>query len=130
MLKVITLNDRICAHRDNAGHATEVPPNARLLFCNGQVGAKMDGTVPDDVGEQVEISFERIRAILEASGMGFQDIAKLTVYFTDAAHLDHFYRIHPRFMGDHNPPVVLLTVGPFPRPGVEIEIEALAAKAD
>jgi 2-iminobutanoate/2-iminopropanoate deaminase len=130
MIKVLTLNDRICAHRDNAGHATEVPPNARLLFCNGQVGARIDGTVPGDVGEQVEICFERIRVILKASRMGFQDIVKITVYFTAAAHLDHFYRIRPHFMGEHNPPVVLLCVGPFPRPGVEIEIEVVAAKAD
>ena len=130
MLKVLTLNDRICAHRDNAGHATEVPPGARLLFCNGQVGALPDGAVPNDVGEQIEISFDRIQAILEAADMGFQDIVKLTVYFTDAAHLDPFYRIRPRYMGEHNPPVALLTVGPFPRPGVEIEIEAVAAKVD
>ena len=33
-------------------------------------------------------------------------------------------------MGDHNPPTVLLVVGPFPRPGVQIEIEVVAAKVD
>ena len=48
MLTAHTLNDRICAHSHDAAHAMEVPPNARLLFCNGQVGARKDGTVPDD----------------------------------------------------------------------------------
>jgi len=130
MLNVLSLNDRICPHRDNAGHATEVPPNARLLFCNGQIGAEIDGTVPDDVGRQVEITFERIGVILEATAMGFEDIVKISVYFTDAAHLDHFYRIRPLYMAEHNPPTVLLNVGPFPRPGVEIEIEVIAAKVE
>jgi enamine deaminase RidA (YjgF/YER057c/UK114 family) len=129
MLKVHTLNDRIAAHREGAGHATEVPPNARLLFCNGQVGCRMDGTVPDDVGEQVTIAFERIKAILDAAAMTFQDVVKVTVYFTDPAHLDHFYARRKTYFGDHNPPAVLLTVGPFPRPGVEIEIEVTAAQA-
>jgi len=130
MLKVHTLNDRIGAHREGAGHATEVPPGARLLFCNGQVGCRMDGTVPDDVGEQAEIAFERIAAILEAGRMGFQDVVKITVYVTDPKHLDYYYRLRPRYMHEHNPPAVLLTVGPFPRPGVQIEIEVVAAKAD
>lgn len=130
MLKVHTLNDQICAHRDNAGHATEVPPNARLLFCNGQVGAMQDGTVPDEVPTQVGIIFERISAILSRADMGFQDIVKLTVYVTDTKWFDDFYDARPRFLGDHNPPTVLLVVGPFPRPGVQIEIEAVAAKAD
>lgn len=129
MLTVHTLNDQICAHRDNGGHATEVPPNSRLLFCNGQVGARPDATVPDDTGEQVEVIFERIKVILAAADMDFQDIVKLTVYVTDHAIFEDFYRLRGRYLGDHNPPVVLLTVGPFPRPGVEVEIEAVAAKA-
>jgi enamine deaminase RidA (YjgF/YER057c/UK114 family) len=33
-------------------------------------------------------------------------------------------------MGDHNPPATLLVVNKFPRPGVEVEIETIAAKAD
>ena len=130
MLKIHRLNEQICPHRDNAGHATEIPPGARLLFCNGQVGCLPDGTVPDDVGEQVKITFERIKAILEAANMGFEDIVKVTVYFTDPKHLDHYSRLRPEYMGAHNPPAVLLTVGPFPRPGIEIEVEVVAARID
>jgi enamine deaminase RidA (YjgF/YER057c/UK114 family) len=33
-------------------------------------------------------------------------------------------------MGDHNPPATLLVVNKFPRSGVEVEIETIAAKAD
>ena len=47
MLRVHTLNDRIRAHSTNAAHGVEVPAGARLLFCNGQVGARLDGTVPE-----------------------------------------------------------------------------------
>ena len=129
MNRVINIADQICGHRDGADHATEVPPNSRLLFCNGQVGALQDGTVPNDVGEQVTIAFDRIQAILEAGRMGFEDVVKIVVYFTDAKHLDHFYAQRNTYFGDHNPPAVLITVGPFPRPGVEIEIEVTAAKA-
>jgi enamine deaminase RidA (YjgF/YER057c/UK114 family) len=128
MVTVHTLNDQIRAHSHNAAHGVEIPPNARLLFCNGQVGARLDGTVPDDPQEQIEVIFERIRIILAASGMAYQDIVKLTVYVTDKSILDAYFRMRARVMGDHSPPATLLIVPAFPRPGVVAEIEAIAAK--
>jgi 2-iminobutanoate/2-iminopropanoate deaminase len=130
MLTVHTLNDRICAHSNNAAHGIEVPPNARILFCNGQVGARLDGTVPEDPLEQLEITFERIRVILAASNMTFENVVKFTIYVTDKSILDHYFHIRRRFMGDHNPPATLLVVKRFPRSGVEVEIETIAARAD
>jgi 2-iminobutanoate/2-iminopropanoate deaminase len=129
MLTVHALNDRICAHSHNAAHAMEVPPNARLLFCNGQVGTRLDGTVPEATLEQVEVIFERIRLILAASNMTFDDVVKFTVYVTDKSILDDYFRVRGRIMGDRSPPATLLVVNKFPRPGVEIEIETVAAKA-
>ena len=127
MLTAFTLNDRICAHSNNAAHAMEVGPNARILFCNGQVGARQDGTVPDDPREQVEVIFERIQVILAASNMTFRDVVKFTVYVTDKSILDSYHYARARFLGDHNPPATLLIVKDFPRSGVKVEIEAIAA---
>jgi enamine deaminase RidA (YjgF/YER057c/UK114 family) len=107
----------------------EVPSNARLLFCNGQVGARLDGTVPAGKLEQVQVIFERIRTILAASDMTFQDVVKLTVYVTDKSILSDYFNERARLMGDHNPPATLLIVDGFPRQGVQVEIEAVAAKA-
>ena len=129
MLTAHRLNDRICAHSNNAAHGVEVPANARILFCNGQVGARLDGTVPEDPGEQIAVIFERIRMILAASNMTFEDVVKFTVYVTDKSILNDYFRIRARIMGGHNPPATLLVVENFPRSGVKIEIETVAAKA-
>jgi 2-iminobutanoate/2-iminopropanoate deaminase len=130
MLTVHTLNDRICAHSHNAAHGTEVPPNARILFCNGQVGARPDGTVPEDPLKQIEVIFDRIDIILAASRMTFADVVKFTVYVTNKSILDDYFRVRGRIMGNHNPPATLLVVNKFPRSGIEVEIETIAAKAD
>ena len=130
MLTAHTLNDQICAHSNNAAHGTEVTPDARILFCNGQVGARLDGTVPQNPLEQIEVIFERIRIVLAASNMTFEDVVKFTVYVTDRSILDDYFGIRGRIMGDHNPPATLLVVKKFPRSGVEVEIETIAAKAD
>jgi enamine deaminase RidA (YjgF/YER057c/UK114 family) len=130
MSTVHTLKDRICPHSNNAAHGTEIPPNARLLFCNGQVGARLDGTVPEDPLEQIEVIFERIRIILAAANMTFEDVVKFTVYVTDKSILVDYFRVRGRLMGDRSPPATLLVVSEFPRSGVQVEIEAIAAKAD
>ena len=129
MVTFHTLNDQICAHSSNAAHGTEIPPNARILFCNGQVGARPDGTVPQDTRDQIEVIFERIGIILAAAGMTFADVVKFTVYVTDKTILDDYFRIRGRLMGEHNPPATLLIVDGFPRPGVQVEIETVAAKS-
>lgn len=130
MLKVHTLNDQIRAHSNNAGHATEVPANARTLYCNGQVGARLDGSIPDTPKEQIHVIFERIGAILAAANMSFQDVVKFTVYVTDGAFIADYLDVRGDYMGDHNPPATMLVVNPFPRAGIEVEIEAIAARVD
>jgi 2-iminobutanoate/2-iminopropanoate deaminase len=129
MLTVHTLNDRICAHSSNAAHGMEVPANAApVLQWTGW--ARLDGRVPDDPPEQIEVIFERIRIILAASNMTFEDVVKFTVYVTDKSILNGYFRLRERIMGDHNPPATLLIVKEFPRSGVAVEIETIAAKAD
>lgn len=130
MLRVHTLNDQICAHADNAAHGVEIPPGARLLFTNGQVGARPDASVPEDPAEQLEVIFERLRVVLASSGMDFSDVVKFTIYMTDKKIMDDYLRVRARHMKDHNPAATILVVGKFPRPGVEVEIEVVAAKAD
>jgi 2-iminobutanoate/2-iminopropanoate deaminase len=93
--------------------------------------ASSTSNYPREIAEsqQIEVIFERIRIILAASGMTFEDVVKFTVYVTDKAILDYYFRVRGRIMGDHNPPATLMVVNAFPRPGVEVEIETIAAKA-
>ena len=130
MLKVHTLDDQVRAHSNNAGHATEVPPHARWLYCNGQVGARLDGTIPGTPKEQIHVIFERIGTILGAANMSFSDVVKFSVYVTDGDIIADYLDVRGDYMGDHNPPATLLVVNPFPRAGIEVEIEAVAAKVD
>ncbi len=129
-LKIHTLNDEICPHTNNAAHGVEIPPGARVLYTNGQVGARPDRSVPDDPAEQVEVIFERLETILTASGMYFRDVVKFTVYVTDKRILDHYQRISQRVLAGHNPAATLLIVPGFPRAGIQVEIEAIAARVD
>ncbi len=129
MLKVHVL-DQLHHHRSNVAHGVQVPAGARLLFTNGQVGTKPDGSTPEATAEQVEVIFERLMAVLKAADMTLNDIVRFDVYVTDRAHIDPFADVRDRVMGDHKPGATLLVVNGLARPELKIEIEAVAAKVD
>ncbi len=129
MLKVHVL-DELHHHRSNVAHGVEVPAGARLLFTNGQVGTKPDGSTPEATAAQVEVIFERLKAVLKAADMTLNDIVRFDVYMTDRADIDPFAEVRDRVMGDHKPGATLLVVNGLARPELKIEIEAVAAKVD
>ena len=129
MLKVHVL-DQLHHHRSNVAHGVEVPAGARLLFTNGQVGTKPDGSTPEVTAEQVEVIFDRLKAVLKAAGMTLNDIVCFDVYVTDRADIDPFAEVRDRIMGDHKPEATQLVVNGLARPELKIETEAVAAKVD
>ena len=129
MLKVHVL-DQLHHHRSNVAHGVEVPAGARLLFTNGQVGTKPDGSTPEATAEQVEVIFDRLKAVLKAADMTLYDIVRFDVYVTDRADIDPFAQVRDRIMGDHKPGATLLVVNGLARPELKIEIEAVATKVD
>ena len=129
MLKLHVL-DRLYRHSSNVAHGVEVPAGARLLFTNGQVGTRPDGTTPETTAGQIEVAFERLGAVLEAARMTFADVVRFDVYFTDRVDVGTFVGIRDRVMGDHKPGATFIVVKGLARPDLKIEVEAVAAKAD
>ena len=129
MLKVHIL-DELYHHSSNVAHGVEVPAGARLLFTNGQVGTKRDGTTPKTTAEQAEVVFARVEAVLAAANMVLSDIVRLTVFLTDQEDVGTFVKARDRVMGDHKPGAIILVVKALARPELKIEIEAIAARVD
>lgn len=129
MLKTHVLGD-LYRHSSNVAHAVEVPAGARLLFTNGQVGTRADGTTPPTTAEQAQVVFARLRDILAAADMGLQDVVRFDVYLTDQADVATFVTERDDVMGSHKPGATILVVKGLARPELRIEIEAVAAKVD
>jgi enamine deaminase RidA (YjgF/YER057c/UK114 family) len=129
MLKVHILEE-LYHHSSNVAHGVEVPAGARLLFTNGQVGTKPDGTTPDATADQAEVIFERLTVVLERANMTLGDIVRFNVYLTDQADVKTFVEVRDRLLGDHKPGATLLVVRGLARAELKIEIEAVAAKVD
>jgi 2-iminobutanoate/2-iminopropanoate deaminase len=129
VLKTHILDD-LYHHSSDVAHGVEVSAGARILFTNGQVGTKLDGTTPKTTAEQADIVFSRVEAVLATAKMNLSDIVRLTVFLTDQGDVRTFVQARDRVMGDHKPGAIILVVKGLARPELKIEIEAIAAKVD
>lgn len=114
----------------NYSHAVEVPPGARLLFASGQLGITPGDTVPEDVGEQADLCFAAIRAILDSAGMTPADVVRINAFVTGREHLPAYMAARDRFVAEPPPASTLMIVSGFAREIFKVEVEIVAAKVD
>ena len=108
-------------------HAVEVPPNARLMVCSGQLGITADDVIPEDAGAQAELCFANIAAILGEGGMALADIVRIKAYVTDRQYLKPYMAVRDRLFADPAPASTLMIVSGFAREDFKVEIEVIAA---
>jgi enamine deaminase RidA (YjgF/YER057c/UK114 family) len=113
----------------NYAHGVEVPQQARLVFCSGQLGIGRDGVIPDAVEDQARTCFRAIAAILSEAGMSLADVVRLNAYVSAAEYLGGYMRVRDEFVGTPPPASTLMIVQGFARPEFKVEIEAIAARA-
>jgi enamine deaminase RidA (YjgF/YER057c/UK114 family) len=108
-------------------HGVEIPGGHRLVVCSGQLGIAADERTPEDVGEQAELCFSNIAAILAEAGLTLSDVVRINAYVTDRAHLKPYMAVRDRLFGDPPPASTLMIVQGFARPEFKIEVEVIAA---
>ncbi len=99
-----------------------------LVFCSGQIGRDpATNEMPEGFEAQVERAIRNIGGVLDAQGLGFDDIVKTTLYLTDISRFGAVNEIYGRFFGD--PPPARSTLGVAALPGgATFEIEAIAVR--
>ena len=110
-------------------HGVEIPAGMRIVRTSGQLGVRLDDTIPESAYDQALICFESIRAILAAAGMGPDDVAHISAYVTERSHMAGYMRARDRFIATskRKPSSTLLIVSGFTRPEFKVEVEVLAA---
>lgn len=113
----------------NYAHGVEIPAGWRIVQTSGQLGANPDDSVPESPRAQADICFGNITEILAAAGMGAGDVAHITAYVTDRAHMAGYMAARDAFLGDLErvPSSTLLIVSGFTRPEFKVEVEVMAA---
>ena len=111
-------------------HQIEIRGNERLLVISGQVGVRLDGTVPEDPIEQLDLAFENILKNLYAAEMDVKDIVKLNYYLVGESDLAKRRAIISARLQGHQPCSTLVYVSALANHMLRVEIEAWASRAE
>lgn len=109
-------------------HGIELPPQARLLYIAGQLGGSADGKFAADITGQAEQAWRNLGTVLQAAGMGYENIVKLTHFLVRREDIAPYREVRAQFLGKHAPASTLLVISALARPEALIEVEAVAAK--
>ncbi len=97
------------------------------LFTSGQVG--IDPATGELAGEGFEVQARQVLAnlgrVLAASGCGFADVVRATVYVTDLGDFPQLNALYAEAMGDHRPARSTVEVAGLPL-GARVEIDLIA----
>lgn len=114
----------------NYCHGIEVPPDARILVCSGQLGIDLEDNVPEGAEAQTDLIFENIAAILESANMDLSNLVRINAYVSAREHLPGYMKARDRYVSTPPPASTLMIVTGFAREEFVVEIEVMAAKSD
>ena len=74
-----------------------------LVFLAGEVPFADDGSIPQGIGPQTDLTLARIAATLKGEGLSLNDVVSCTVYLADKADFRSFNTAYARHFSDSLP---------------------------
>lgn len=108
-------------------NGVEVPEGQKLVFCSGQLGITKDGTIPATAGDQADLCFDNIAAILAEAGLALEHVVRINAFVTGREHLHAYMDVRNKRFTHPLPASTLMVVSGFARPEFFVEIEVVAA---
>lgn len=106
--------------------ACEVSGFSRLLFVSGQVPEDAEGRVPADYRSQYRLAWRNVETQLEAAGMSYDNLVKVTIFLSDRALISQSAGLRKEILGDRSPALTIIIAGIYDSAWL-LEIEAVAA---
>ena len=111
----------------NYSQAVVIPSGSRILHISGQVGARLDGSIPEDEHAQHELAWANVLAILAAQGMDEKNLVDCHVYITNPGSVALYREVRDRMLKGARPAATLLVVAGLALPTLKVEVSAVAA---
>lgn len=98
------------------------------LYLSGELPFNEDGSIPEGITAQTELTLGRIAATLAAEGLGLDDVLSCTVYLSDRTDFQAFNEAYARLFAEPRP--VRTTVEARLMVDAKVEITAIARIRD
>ena len=110
------------------GPYSQAVMNGNLLFVSGQLGFDpVTGALPEGFSAQAEQVFANLKAILEAAGLAFRNVVKVSVFLQDMNNFALLNELYARNFSAPHPAREAIQVARLPKDGL-IEISVIAIK--
>ncbi|MGI9623806.1 MAG: RidA family protein [Acidimicrobiales bacterium] len=107
-------------------HAVVSDLPQRMLHTSGVVPVAPDGTTPDGVGDQADLVWKNIGAMLSEVEMSVRDIVSVTTYAVNGEDLQAIMQSRDRMLSGHLAASTLVTVPALAEPAWRVEIAVVA----
>ena len=107
--------------------AMAVTDVSEWLVISGQIGADVDGQVPESFDAQAKLIWSNIDAQLRAAGMSRDNLIKVTIYLSDRKYIDGYRAARDAYLDGRQVALTCIIAGIFDE-GWLMEIEALAGR--
>ena len=99
-----------------------------MLFLSGVMGTVQGGKLADGgIEGQTRQALENVKSALALAGASMSDVAKCTVFLTDAANFQDMNKVYREFFPTDPPARSTVAVAALVLPGALLEIECIAA---
>ncbi len=110
-------------------YSQAVCASGTMVFCSGQIALDpATGTLvgDGDVEKEAEQVMKNLKAVLNAAGVGFQDVVKTTVFLTDMQDFATVNGVYGRHFDEATAPArACVQVSVLPK-NVKVEIDCIA----
>lgn len=129
MNKITRLNPgNIPAPVGNYSHVTIIPKNSDLYTFSGQIGIDSTGNIPEDLNEQVALTFKNIQQLLDSQDLIPDNVIKVNIWATEEIDWELFDEEWETLFGSKYPSMTIAYIKALGLPELKIEIEIWAAK--
>jgi 2-iminobutanoate/2-iminopropanoate deaminase len=109
-------------------HVVTAPEGCRWVHISGQVGATVEGGIPEGFEAQARQTWKNVLAAVRAGGMDVKDIVKANIFLTRREDIPASRAIRDELLKGHAPASTMLLVSGLALPSLLLEIEVIAAR--
>jgi enamine deaminase RidA (YjgF/YER057c/UK114 family) len=115
--------------------AIEITEPSTLVFISGCTPSPLyhqhphvpeEHVIPDDISEQTRRALESVKMVLDASGLTFRNVVKVTKYLTDMREMDAVNAMCGEYFGDYRPASTMVCINNLSSPGARVELDMIA----
>lgn len=116
-----------CGNVHKARGFSQAIKAGNTIYVAGQGGIDLNGqVVSGGIEAQIDMAFENLQRILEASGAKMTDVVRLNYFFVDMQDLSKIGNAYRKYFGWHFPASTAVQIGALAIPEMRVEVEATA----